>query len=72
MTDPDAVYRKITTIVFAGLLCSVFLLPDVVAVTIIVLTVSGLGLRRIERLHASRKQARPQGREQWKQGKRWW
>jgi len=72
MTEPDADYRKITAIVFVGLLCSVFLLPGVVAVTTIVLTLTGLGLNRLSRQYNSQRRGWPQRRVRWERGKCWW
>lgn len=46
MTEPD--YTMVSMIVIGGLLLSVFLLPDLVAVVIIVATLTGLVLRGLQ------------------------
>lgn len=64
MTEPD--YTMISTIVIGGLLLSVFLLPDLVAVVIIVATLTGLGLRSLQ-------EQTPDVQEQkQRRGQNWW
>lgn len=64
MTEPD--YTAISTIVIGGLLLSVFLLPDLVAVIIIVATLTGLALRGLqEQTPDVQKQAGRRGQNWW-------
>lgn len=59
-------YRTISLLVIGGLLLSVFVLPDLVAVIIIALTLTGLALRGLQ-------ESTPDRREQtWRRGENWW
>lgn len=62
----DLEYETIVMIIAAGLLFSVFLLPDLVAVVIIVATLAGLALNTLQ-------DPTPSPQEQmWRQGENWW
>lgn len=62
----DLEYETIVGIILFGLMLSVFLLPDLMAVVIIVATLTGLALNSL------RSQS-PEPRERaWRRGQNWW
>lgn len=72
MIDPDKTYRTITTVFFLALIISVFAFPDLVAVIVIVASVSGLALNWASRQYKLQEKGWRKERERWENGDRWW
>jgi hypothetical protein len=72
MIDPDKTYNTITTLLFIGLILSVFVFSDLVAVIIIVTSVTGLALRWLTQQQSVTSGGWQEERERWKDGERWW
>lgn len=72
MLDPDKPYTAITTLLFFALILSVFIFSDLVAVIIIVTSVTGLALRWLTQQRNVFSGGWEEERERWKDGERWW
>lgn len=72
MFNLDLAYETITTITFVGLLIAIIFFSDLVAVIIIVVSVTGLALRWLSQQYDTGKGGWSEERRQWEEGERWW
>lgn len=72
MIDPDKTSRTITTILFVSLIISVFVFTDLVAVIVIVASVTGLALNWLSAQYNLKERGWQKERRRWEKGKSWW